>query len=179
MKKLLIPILILITFSSYSNYYKALLAPQPANADSIGNLKKANRYFILRNGSESFAMNNVSISTDQKYLQCNLETVPNEHRLYINNGTKGKMNYRKSDDPAADEMGVLNEVHIYITPESNILAGPYTLALQKVLKAEIIEKDKVKTKRNHTIGLVVGISSAVVVIAAVVAIIPAIRFTGQ
>ncbi len=68
MKKLLIAIIVIGSFASCSNYYKVLLAPQPANAISITDLKKNNRYFILRNGNEAFAMNNVSISTDQKNL---------------------------------------------------------------------------------------------------------------
>jgi len=50
MKKLLIAIIVLGSFSSCSNYYKAVLAPQPANADSIADLKMKEKYFILRNG---------------------------------------------------------------------------------------------------------------------------------
>ena len=174
MKKLLIAIIVLGSFSSCSNYYKAVLVPQPANADSIGNLKKTNRYFILRNGSEAFVMTNISISTDNKNLQCNLETLPFEHRLHLTNGRNGKMKYNKKNNITDEnETAVLNEVHIYLTPDGNIAPGPYTLALDKVKKTEIIEKDKIKTKHSYAMGTAVGISTAVVGIGVIVALMAA------
>jgi hypothetical protein len=168
MKKLLIAIIVLGSFASCSNYYKAVLAPQPANADSITNLKMKEKYFILRNGSEAFAMKNISISADRKNLQCSLETLPHEHMVHLNKGEKSKMEYNKPGN-TGDESAVLNEVHLYISPDSNIVAGPYILALDKVKKTEIIETDKIKTKRSHTIGTAVGVSSVVIVVVGIIA----------
>jgi hypothetical protein len=153
----LIAIIVLGSCSSCSNYYKAVLAPQPANADSITDLKMKNRYFILRNGSEAFAMKNISISSDRKDLQCNLETVPFDHTLHLNRTEKSKLTYNKPGK-AEDESPVLDEVHLYISPDSNIVASPYTLALGRIKKTEVLEEDKVKTKHNHRVELV-GISS--------------------
>ncbi len=170
MKKLLIAIIVLSSFSSCSNYYKVVLAPQPENASDINDLKAKDRYFILRNGTEAFRMNTIAVSADQKNIQCSLETLPFEHRLHINNGGNSNMKYTKSKTAGDDESSVLNEVHIYITPDSNIVSGPYTLAFNKVNKTEILEANKAKTKRSHTLGLVLGISLPIVIVAGIAAI---------
>lgn len=159
MKKILVPLLIIICFSSCSTYYKATTVPQPAETGSMNDLKNKNKFFILRNGSESFAMSNISISTDQKTLECNLAVLPYEHRVYVNNSNKNKMIYSKSGNDNEDGSMVLNEVHIYVAADKNITAGPYTLALDKVNKVEVIEPDLKKTRRSKTTGLIVGLSA--------------------
>jgi hypothetical protein len=138
--------------------------PQPAETGSMNDLKNKNKFFILRNGSESFAMTNISISTDQKTLECNLAVLPYEHRVYVNNSNRNKMKYAKSGNALEDGSMVLNEVHIYVSPDKNIATGPYTLALDKINKTEIIEPDVQKTRRSKTTGIIVGVSSAVVVV---------------
>ena len=165
MKKLLIAIIVLGSCSSCSNYYKAVLAQQPANADSITDLQMKNRYFILRNGGAAFAMKDISISGDKKDLQCNLVTVPFDHMQHLNRNEKSKLTY---NGRAEYESLVLDEVHVYISPDSNIVAGPYTLALAKVKKTEVIEKDNVKTKKSQTRGIVLGVSITVVALAVIV-----------
>ncbi len=96
--------------------------------------------------------------------------MPFEHRLHLANGRDGKMKYRKPTNTEEDETAVLNEVHIYIASEGNIVTGPYTLALDKVKKTEIIEKDKQKTKKNHALGTGITISASVLVAAGAIAI---------
>ena len=169
MKKLLIPVMILIGFSSCSNYYKAITASEPTKATSFNNFQDTNKYYILRTGSEAFSMKNISITNDRKNVQCRLEELPIEHQLYIKNGAVGKMKYKSSE--VEDETGVLNEVHIYITPGSKTEKGLYTLALENIQRAEIIEKDKVKTKKSHTTGTIIGISGTVVGVLGIAAII--------
>ncbi|MBK8521467.1 MAG: hypothetical protein IPL54_11585 [Chitinophagaceae bacterium] len=90
-------------------------------------------------------MKSISVSNDRKNVICTLEELPADHQLYIKNGTVGKMKYKNSE--VADETGVLNEVHIYITPGSKTQTGAYTLALENIQKAEIIEKIKLKLRR--------------------------------
>ena len=162
MKKTLIPLLFLISFSSCSKYYKAVTASQPADAKNMSDLKMQNKYFILRNGSEAFSIANISISADQKYLNGNLEPLSSDHMLYFNKIEKGKMTYRKAHNAADDQSAVLNEVHIYIAPENSIAAGTLVLPLDKINKTEIIEVDAIKTKRSKTSGLIIGISTGVV-----------------
>ena len=173
MKKLLIPVMILIGFSSCSNYYKAITASEPTKATSFNDFQDTRKYFILRTGSEAFTMKNISISNDRKNVQCTLEELPIEHQLYVKNGTAGKMKYHTKNYEVEDETAVLNEVHIYITPGSKTETGAYTLAFENIQKAEIIEKDKVKTKKSFVMGTAIGVSSAVVFVGAVVALIAA------
>ena len=173
MKKLLIPVMILIGFSSCSNYYKALTVSEPTKAISLNDFQDNQKYYILRNGNSAFVMKNISVNSDRKNVQCTLEELPFDHKLYVTNGTDGKMKYKTKNTTDEDEAGVLNEVHIYITPGSKTATGAYTLALENIQKAEIIEKDKVKTKKSFVMGTAIGVSSAVVFVGAVVALIAA------
>lgn len=162
MKKILIPVLVLIAFSSCSNYYKAITAAEPTNAASYSNFTDSMKYFILHNGSESFSMKNISVSSDRKTIQCTLDVVPYEHKLYINAGPHSKRKYKTKSASDDDESGVLNEVHIYLPPGSKAETGPYTLPLEKIHRAEILEKDLVKTKKSHTAGTIIGVSITVI-----------------
>ena len=154
MKKLLGALAILLIFSSCSNYYKAITAGNTNTASGIDELKLKNKYFILRNGTSAFAMSNISFTPDQKVLQCILENLPDEHRLHLKNGERGKMIYL-NPTPAMDETVVLNEVHLYISADTAAVIGPYTLGVNKIQKIEVLEKDAQKTKKSHTTGRIV------------------------
>ena len=169
MKKILILLLTLIGLSSCNNYYKAITAPEPANAASLSDFKDNKKYYILRNGSDAFVMKNISISSDRKNVQCTLEELPFDHKLYVTNGG-GKMKYKIKKYTDEDESVVLNEVHIYVTPSGKTGTGPYKLAMENIQKAEIIEKDKIKTKRSHVTGAIIGISGTVIFIVGIAAI---------
>ena len=173
MKKLLILVLILITFASCNNYYKAITAAEPANAASLSDFKDNKKYYILRNGGDAFVMKNISISSDRKNVQCTLEELPFDHKLYVTNGTGGKMKYKTKKYTDEDESVVLNEVHIYVTPGGKTGTGPYTLAMENIQKAEIIEKDKIKTKKSHVTGAIIGVSGTVILITGIAAVIVA------
>ena len=139
----------------------------------MSDLKMQNKYFILHNGSEAFAIANISISADQKYLNGNLEPLSSDHMLYFNKTEKGKMTYRKAHKAADDQSSMLNEVHIYITPENSIAAGNLVLPLDKINKTEIIEVDAIKTKRSKTSGLIIAISAGVVGLVGILYIVAA------
>jgi hypothetical protein len=128
-------IIILILFSQCHNYYKAV----PAQTSAVDSLKAKGRYFVLRNGSSAFMMNNVVLSNDRKSLTCNLENLPADHQLHLVKGRKGKMQYRQNE---TDDLAVLNEVHFYIQHDNAATSGEYSLSLNKVERIEIIEKDK-------------------------------------
>ena len=171
MKMLLISMLIFGTCSSCSNYYKAITAAEPAKAASLNDFQDNQKYYILRNGNSAFAMKNITISSDRKNVQCTLEELPFDHKLYVTNGTNGKMKYKTKTYTDDDESGVLTEVHIYLTPGSKTGTGAYTLALENIQKAEIIEKDKIKTKRSHVTGTVIGVSATVIGVLGIAALI--------
>jgi hypothetical protein len=153
MKKLTAALAILIIFSSCSNYYKAITSSNASPASGIGELQSKNKYFILRNGTSSFAISNIAVAADQKTMQCTLQNLPDEHRLHLTNGERGKMIYKKSG-PDENEKVVLQEVHIYIVADPAAVIGPYTLVLDKIQKIEVIEKDLQKTKKSHIVGAI-------------------------
>ena len=170
MKKILIPVLILMGLSSCSNYYKAITATEPTKAASFKDFADSSKYYILRNGNDAFVMKNNSMSSDRKNVQCTLAELPFDHKLHVNAGAGSKMKYKTKKYTDDDEAGVLNEVHIYLTPGNKTEMGTYTLALQNIQKAEIIEKDKAKTQRSHALGLTLGITIPIVIVGGLIGI---------
>ena len=170
MKKILILLLTLIGLSSCSNYYKAITAAEPTKATSFSDFQDNKKYYILHNGSDAFVMKNISISSDRKNVQCTLGELPADHKLYVTNGTGGKMKYKTKGYDTEDETGVLNEVHLYVTAGSKTATGAFTLALESIQKAEIIEKDKIKTRRSHAMGTGITIGASVLVVGGIVAL---------
>lgn len=171
MKKFLIPVLILLGLTSCSNYYKAITATEPTKAGSFNEFQDNLKYYILRNGNSAFVMKNISVSSDRKNVQCTLEELPFDHKLHVTGGTDSKMKYKTKNYTDDDETGVLNEVHIYLTPGSKTQIGAYTLVLENIQKAEMIEKDKVKTKKSHITGTIIGVSATVIGVLGIAAII--------
>ena len=180
MKSLLITVIAISLLSSCSNYYKAALGSKPVTASGIENLKTEKKYFILRDGNQAFAMNGITFSPDQKILQCTLNDLLPEHKLHITNEKKEKMKYRKAiNDAEEDETVVLKEVHIYINPNGNTVAGAYTIPLEQVKQIEIIEEDKTRTRKSHTTGVIVGVAGSLVLAGGIVAIIAASAVSGS
>ena len=151
------------------NYYKASPVPMgilTERAATVDSLRLTERYFILRNGSESFYMKNAILNADQKTMDCILDTLPFYHQLHLVNGHNGKMKYQKGNNM---DLMVLNEVHFHIQPDNTAALGHYTLQLDKIQKIEVIEKDKKRTTNSYVIGAIgftIGAIALVTVIAA-------------
>ncbi len=142
----------LMFFTACHNYYKAIQRNPVSNAEkasSIDSLQQQKRYFILRNGNESYYMKNISLSADQKTMTCYLDSLAPLHQLHLVKGRKGKMQYKKQ---IPEDKLVLNEVHFYIQPDNVTAVGQYTLALDRIKKIEVIEKDKKRTADSYVIG---------------------------
>lgn len=156
-------------FISCHNFYKATKTPAATASEKatvIDSLHLQNRYFVLRSGSQAYAMTNVSLSSDQQMLNATLDVLPENHQFHLVKGRKGKMQYKKSD---ASELMVLSEVHFFIPPDTSVALGKYVLDLNKVQKLEIIEKDKKRTTNSYvigTIGYTVGVFVLVSIIVA-------------
>jgi hypothetical protein len=139
---------------SCNSYYRTALGTKPVTASTIEELKKDNRFFILRAGAQAFAMNDISISPDQKNLQCTLGILPNDHQLHLTKAFTGNMKYEK------DEEAVLNEVHLYTASNGNAVIGPYTMGLDQVKKIEVLEPDKDRTRKSRNAGIAIGVGVA-------------------
>jgi hypothetical protein len=166
MKILMFSIAFLATCCSCSNYYKVLTTNGPASPTGIEDLKSKQKYFILRNGTVSYSMNDISVSNDRKNLACTLDTVPDEHTVHLWNGDHGKMKYKKSKYAGSNEAFVLNEVHVYASPGTHTAAGQFTMPLSNVQRTEVIEKDIRRTSTSHVVGgLAIGLGVGLVVLA--------------
>jgi hypothetical protein len=131
------------------NFYRISKTPVTTASKDIEKLKLQNRYFILRSGPTAWYMNVISVSEDQKSLQCTLDSLPPEHKLHLKNGRNGEFRYKDK----IPENSVLNEVHFYIPADKTILPGSvYTLSLDKVQKIEVLEFNKGRTNGSYAIG---------------------------
>ncbi|NNV55366.1 hypothetical protein [Limnovirga soli] len=131
------------------SYYKATNTDKNAVVQNISSAQYNNRFFILRNGASAYYMSNVLVSEDRTTMHCHLEALPPEHYLHLINGVSSNRRYKKS----INEQSVLNEVHFYIpTDTSARTGGDYTLALNKVEKVEVIEKDNGRTTSSYVLG---------------------------
>jgi hypothetical protein len=154
---------LLIFDQSCCSYYKVAKASEvPATSAEIITANPK-RYFILRTGTKAYSMDSVVLSHDKKELTCTLDRLPDAHKLHLQNGINGKMRYKPTETGAP----VLNEVHLYIPGDSDVMAGRYyALALNKIQKIEVLEKDNKRTKRSHVLGgwgIAVGVTAVVLV----------------
>jgi hypothetical protein len=145
---------VLIISQACHNYYKVLPGKKQTTqqtAQSLDSLHNETRYFILRSGSESYAMTKMMLSADQKTISCMLDTVSFNHKLHFNLGPKRKLQYKKHDK---DDVAVLNEVHLFIPTDNSAQLGAYTLTLDKVQKIEVLVHDKKRTTDSYVIGAI-------------------------
>ncbi len=151
-------------FLSCANYFKVAHGPGVAAKPDSVIQANPHRYFILRMGPEALYMSHAKLSPDRKTLSCILDTLPEDHELYLHKGIHGNMRYRLGKPDTV----VLNEVHFYIPEDSTARpGGPYTLDLARVQKVEILIKDKSRTTRSY-IGGAVGITLGVLAVAAII-----------
>lgn len=167
-----ITILITCFCTSCHNYYKELklnTADKSQSAQALDSLKLQNRYFVLRNGNNSYYMKDLQINAEHTTLSCILDTLPYWHHFVKSNKYINKHRYIKKDPFTSS---ILNEVHLYIPADSTIVQGKYTLTLNQVQKIEVIQKDKKRTTNSYIIG---GIGYTVATWAVIAAIVLATK----
>ena len=160
---------LLFAFGACHTYYKAAPAASGTNderAKSIESLQNHNRYFVLRNGNEAYAIANPRISEDRNTLNCRLDALPVAHQLHLLNGIKGKKQYKKN---TAEGLGVLTEVHFFTPHDTSAREGNYSLSLDRVQKIEVIEHDKKKTTNSYVIGAIGYTLGAAAIVGIIVA----------
>jgi len=110
-------------------------------------------------------MTNVSISPDGQNIQSDLIALPDEHMTHMWHAADDNPKYEKL---YADY--VLNEVHLYAYPDSNRAPGHYILPLNNVWKTEILQKDTIRTRKNHVRSILLGVGGTVVVVGVIGAV---------
>ncbi|MEO6730343.1 MAG: hypothetical protein ABIN01_03945 [Ferruginibacter sp.] len=162
-----VAVIILCALTACHHYYIARPQSTATSSDkarTVDSMKLQNRYFILRSGEQAYYMNNVSLNEQKNSFRFTLEPLPLQHKLHLLKGRRGKMQYNTTPD----DLNVLNEVHFYIDPATDIKdAGYHTVSLDKIYKIEIIEKDKKRTTNSYVAGTL-GIVGGVAVLAAII-----------
>ncbi|MGH2563936.1 MAG: hypothetical protein ACRDE5_05455, partial [Ginsengibacter sp.] len=157
--------LIVLATTACNHYYKAVRSESPVSGKAVDSLQNQNRYFILRNGSDAYYMTNMVLSEDRKTLRCVLDSLPQDHQLYLTHGRNGNMRYI----PSKNDNTVLNEVHLFIKNTDSIRKGYATIDLSRIQKIEVIEKDKKRTTNSYVIGALGYTIGALAVVAIIVA----------
>lgn len=131
------------------------------------------KYFILRQGSSAYAMKQIVVDKEKNALTCVLETVPPEHRLYLN-PRNTKYTYKEAKDEESASTGnrvkapVLKEVHIYIKEEvPAVLNQQITIMLDQINMIEVLEHDRSRTTSSYVLGGV-GLGVGAIVLAGVI-----------
>ena len=148
-------VLLIMPVSCFRNYYKISKQPVTASESDINSLRNESRYFILRSGSQSWNMKNISVSPDQNTIHCELTDIPFEHQLHLREGEHQNKQYRATKSTRA----VLSEVHFYIPFDTVARYGAYSFDAKKVSKIEIIEKDQLRSLGSQLGGVVVIMAS--------------------
>ncbi len=136
------------------------------NAEGLSKLDSAGRVFILRSGNRAFVMDVKSISEDQSTLETILSSADPFHMHHVlNSGTK----FRRYRQTKPEQQTVLNEVHLYVSPDTSIRDGHYVLNIKDVQKMEVLEKDKNRTTVSYIVGGTAIVVGSVAVVTAIVA----------
>ena len=138
--------------TSCHTYYKAQTVTPKAGDHAekkIDSLKLVNRYFVLREGSNAYYMNHLQFNADHTVITCTLDSLAPEHKLHLVNGINHNQRYKKYDP---NQLGVLNEVHLYIQPDTTANLGAYSLNVSQVQKIEVIQKDQKRTTNSYVLG---------------------------
>lgn len=155
----------------FRHYYR-VAQPVEASKQTIDSLQKQSRYFILRSGDYAWHMNNISVSDDQKTIQCELLDLPFSHQLHLK---KGEHHQNLQYKPKEPTRAVLDEVHFYIAPEPTAKDGAFTLPVDKIQRIEILEKDGGRTVASYLLGTA-GILGTIATGAFVIAVLTSCPF---
>ena len=162
-------IVTMLFLTACHHYYKVspvYMGASNGSAATIDSLRLAERFFILKSGSDAYYMRNPMLSADKKTMDCILDTVPYFHQLYLANGRNGKMKYHEINSL---ESMVLNEVHFHIPSDKAAVVGPYKLQLDQIQIIEVIEKDKKRTANSYVIGAIGYTIGAIAVVGIIIA----------
>src|SRR5436190_3389569 len=156
-------------FMGCHRYFRPIVIHTTSVENKQAKLKELSgedKYFILRKGSNSYALSNIILDQTKMTLTANVGEVPPEHGVYLKKGKKPRYIYSKSKKQDV----VLKEVHLFTGDTTRVdQSMTYTLALSDVQKIEVIEFDKKRTTSSYgwgALGITLGAILVVVIIAA-------------
>ncbi|MBP6025225.1 hypothetical protein [Ferruginibacter sp.] len=161
MKKIIRLFSISLFLLSCNSYYKVLTVQNPAGTACKQAIDMKNRYFIFHSDSAVYAMEDISLTNNNTELKYRLAELPTAHMLHLNNSKTKKFKY-STGKGEYDESSVLNEIHIYADGATASASGTNEIAVAKLTKLEILEKDKAKTRKKRAVAW--GISTAGIIV---------------
>ena len=168
MKKIIRLFSISLFLLSCNSYYKVLTVQNPAGTACKQAFDMKNRYFIFHSDSAVYAMEDISLTNNNTELKYRLAELPVAHMLHLDNIKTKKFKYRTGKGEY-DESIVLNEINIYSDSDTASTAGTNEIAITKLTKLEILEKDKPKTRKKRTIAWGVATAGIVTGVALIIA----------
>jgi hypothetical protein len=168
MKKIISLFSISLFLSSCNSYYKVLTVQNPAGTACKQAIDMKNRYFIFHSDSAVFVMEDISLTNNNTELKYKLVELPSAHMLHLNNSKTKKFKY-STGKGEYDESTVLNEIHIYADGANASTAGTNGIAVAKLTKLEILEKDKAKTRKKRAIAWGIATAGIVTGVALIIA----------
>lgn len=159
----------------FQRYYKVEKDVNPTT-EKINQLKYAPNYVILHQNDTAWNLTDIVINNDNKTLSGKLNTLP-ENRYSFRTTKPDKPNrYANSKNKKAKiavKEYVLDEVHIYLTPDApDITSGIIPIAvipLGSIERLEIYDPDKGATTASYivgTLGILIAVAGVVALIAA-------------
>jgi hypothetical protein len=172
LQKKLVAFIMLIScvnmFMGCHRYFSPVKVNAPTAATkqtSIKNLNEENKYFILRQGDMSYALDNMVIDEVNMTLTAKVGEIPLVHQAYTNENSRAKHIYKRSKGEGA----VLREVHLFINSSVAVKESALnTFSLADIQKIEVIEFNKQKTTSSFvwgTVGITMGVALVIVIIA--------------
>jgi hypothetical protein len=156
-------------FLGCHRFYKPVVINAPTAESRHATIKKLStegKYFILRQGYNSYALDDLVLDETKMTLTATIDKLSPRHQLYADNDDHARYLFKKRKGQDV----VLKEVHLYTSDTTDIkYSTSYTIALADLQKIEVIEFNKQKTTSSYvwgTIGTVIGVSLAVLLISA-------------
>ncbi len=137
-------------FVGCHHYYRAVkgnTTSTETKRSTIDELRMQKKTFILRQGSKSYLLKNLTVDDQKMIISATMDTIPRMHTLYVTPHKKQIYKKAKAQD------AVLNEVHIYVPAGVSANSGQgLSLNMGDIEKIEIIQKDAGKTTTSFILG---------------------------
>lgn len=129
--------------------------------ESIAQMQKENKYFILHEGDKVWHLKDLVINEDQMAISGIIDTLPADHQYYKTTRPERGTPYK----PAKGHPTY--EVHLYVNAHSDLDNNKVIVPLQSIEKIEVYDKDTGATAVSYIfggLGVVLGILAVVTII---------------
>jgi hypothetical protein len=141
-------------------YYK--VKPGSGSPESIAQMQKDNKYFILHEGDNAWHLKDLVLNEDELVITGIIETLPDSHQYY----KKTNPEYANRYKPAKGNPTY--EVHFYIKEHIEQDNNQVTVPLLAIEKIEVYDKAAGATAASYAfgaLGIILGILAIVAIIA--------------